>query len=53
MARVNGVKRKVNKLTEKIEIFKGFRNQKMNPEQHAVNENNIKILEKELAELKH
>lgn len=52
MARVNGVKREVKRLLEKIETFKGFRNLKMNPEQHAGNENRIKVLEKRLTEIK-
>lgn len=52
MARVNGAKRKVKHLTEKIETFKGFRTLKLNPEQRAGNENRIQVLEKQLAEVK-
>lgn len=52
MARVNGTKREVKRLTNHLENFKGFRELKMNPEQHESNENRIKIIEKRLTELK-
>lgn len=51
MARVNGTKREVKRLNRHLETFKGFRELKMTPEQHAGNENRIKVLEKRLAEL--
>lgn len=52
MARVNGIKREAKRLTRHLETFQGFRNLKMNPEQHATNENRIKVIEKRLAEIK-
>jgi hypothetical protein len=52
MARVNGIKREVKRLTRHLEDFISFRDLKMNPEQHEGNENRIQILEKRLAELK-